>query len=260
MPVFLNDYATVRHTKLLLMNNLQGLQIDYIGKAITPYQEKFAIPRQPGLATSAKGYIELFDKANAQQMVSGIEQYSHLWVIFGFHQTQAQGWKPSVRPPRLGGNKKMGVLATRSTFRPNPIGMSVVKFEGLAVVDKSLRIAISAMDLLNNTPIIDIKPYVPYSDCVSQASSTFAEKADDEITVTFCQSLLSKVEQIDGEIPEFSQLVLQVLSQDPRPAYKKHAIDDKVYGMALYQFNIQWQMKTPNHAHVTEISPYKHEN
>ena len=115
-----------------------NISFDIIGTIKSPYKEKFAIPRQPGLVTAAKGQLCLTGTANNIELVRGLEQFSHIWLLFVFHGTQDQGWKPLVRPPRLGGNKKLGVLATRSTFRPNPIGMSAVKLDDITQQDLSL--------------------------------------------------------------------------------------------------------------------------
>lgn len=237
-----------------------ALTIEYIGKAYTPYNEKFAIPRQPGIVTHAAGHIELFDQQQASQMLQGIEQYSHIWVIFGFHATAPHGWKAMVRPPRLGGNKKMGVLATRSTYRPNPIGMSVVKLDGISQRESKTLINISGMDLLNETPIIDIKPYVPYADALTNATSSFAQEADSTINVTFSSTALTAIEHFDAQHKNLKALITQVLAQDPRPAYKKDQDDKKRYGMNLYQLNITWHMINKTTAHVCNIEPVNNEN
>jgi len=168
-----------------MLNNTEvdnnSYQFNAIGTIKSPYQEKFAIPRQANLVTAAKGQIVLQGSANNSELLRGIEQFSHLWLIFVFHGTAQQGWKPLVRPPRLGGNKKMGVLATRSTFRPNPIGMSVVKLDSLETHLKANKqqtiLHISGLDLLNGTPILDIKPYIPYSDALADAQAGFAQQA-----------------------------------------------------------------------------------
>jgi len=156
-------------------NQAQHFKFDAIGVIESPYREKFAIPRQPNLVSAAKGKVVLIGEANNHELVRDIEQFSHLWLLFVFHGTQEQGWKPLVRPPRLGGNVKTGVLATRSTFRPNPIGMSVVKLDKVVTEKQQTVLHISGLDLLNGTPIIDIKPYVPYSDSVSLANGGFAQ-------------------------------------------------------------------------------------
>lgn len=236
-------------------HDTQSFKFDAIGVIESPYQEKFAIPRQPNLVSAAKGKVVLLGDANNHELVRDIEQFSHLWLLFVFHGTQEQGWKPLVRPPRLGGNVKTGVLATRSTFRPNPIGMSVVKLDKVTTEKKQTILHISGLDLLNGTPIIDIKPYVPYSDAIIDADAGFAqEQPDAALSVVFSEQMqadLIKYQQRDSEL---GLLIEQVLKQDPRPAYKRGKTDDKVYGMSLYDLNIQWQLITLDTVLVLNIT------
>ncbi|PKH87409.1 tRNA (N6-threonylcarbamoyladenosine(37)-N6)-methyltransferase TrmO [Colwellia sp. Bg11-28] len=236
-------------------HDAQSFKFDAIGVIESPYQEKFAIPRQPNLVSAAKGKVVLLGDANNHELVRDIEQFSHLWLLFVFHGTQEQGWKPLVRPPRLGGNVKTGVLATRSTFRPNPIGMSVVKLDKVVTEKKQTILHISGLDLLNGTPIIDIKPYVPYSDAIIDADAGFAqEQPDAALSVVFSEQMqadLIKYQQRDSEL---GLLIEQVLKQDPRPAYKRGKTDDKVYGMSLYDLNIQWQLITLDTVLVLNIT------
>ncbi|MBA6262470.1 tRNA (N6-threonylcarbamoyladenosine(37)-N6)-methyltransferase TrmO [Colwellia sp. Bg11-12] len=231
------------------------ITFNYIGRVNSPYKEKFAIPRQPGLVSAAKGSISLIDNANNEELLRGIEQFSHLWVLFIFHGTAQQGWKPLVRPPRLGGNKKLGVLATRSTFRPNPVGMSVVKLENIEQQNKQLIINISGLDLLDQTPVIDIKPYIPYSDSISGAQAGFAQQQPFQaLSITFskqAQEETKKYQQVYADLPLFIE---QVLAQDPRPAYKKQQEDTKIYGMILYDLNILWQAQSSIEISVLSIS------
>lgn len=229
------------------MNNTDGdnkVEFNIIGHVNSPYKEKFAIPRQPGLVSSAKGSITLTGDANNPELVRELAQFSHIWVLFVFHGTQEQGWKPLVRPPRLGGNKKVGVLATRSTFRPNPIGMSVVKLEAIDIKDQQVILHISAIDLLDKTPVIDIKPYVPYSDSLPHANAGFAQsQPSSDLQVIFNEQANIALAKHSKIFPDLALFIEQVLAQDPRPAYKQGKNDDKIYGMNLYDLNIQWQMK-----------------
>jgi tRNA-Thr(GGU) m(6)t(6)A37 methyltransferase TsaA len=221
----------------------QHFKFDAIGVIESPYQEKFAIPRQPNLVSAAKGKVVLIGEANNHELVRDIEQFSHLWLLFVFHGTQEQGWKPLVRPPRLGGNVKTGVLATRSTFRPNPIGMSVVKLDKVVTQKQQTVLHISGLDLLNGTPIIDIKPYVPYSDAIIGADAGFAQQQPEAaLTVEFSNKAQTDLAQYTQKYSELALFIEQVLKQDPRPAYKQSQADDKIYGMSLYDLNIQWQL------------------
>ncbi|WP_228445362.1 tRNA (N6-threonylcarbamoyladenosine(37)-N6)-methyltransferase TrmO [Thalassotalea sp. HSM 43] len=210
----------------------------------SPYKEKFAIPRQPNLVSAAHGKIELLLDCNQSELIRDLEQHSHLWLLFVFHGTIERGWKPLVKAPRLGGNKKTGVFATRSTHRPNPIGMSVVKLEGISRINDNLAIDISGLDLLDGTPIIDIKPYIPYSDVVVDASSQMAPDAQSSsLTIGFSDSALQQLAPLTTQYPQLQTFIEQVLSQDPRPAYRKKSNDMQEYGMSLYDLNIRWQIQ-----------------
>jgi len=218
------------------------INIQPIGKIYTPFKEKFAIPRQPGLVKSAEGTIIFFDEFNDPNYLRGIDQFSHLWLLFHFHQTADKGHSPLVRPPRLGGNQKLGVFATRSTFRPNGIGMSVVEFGAVRYQNKQLMLTVKGMDLLDGTPIVDIKPYVPYADNIPQAWGGVAQHSPELMAVTFSEQALGQMSRLEQHYPVISTLIREVLSQDPRPAYHKDSHSDKTYGMTLYDLNIQWQV------------------
>ena len=218
------------------------IDIQPIGNISTPYKEKFAIPRQPGLAKSAEGKITFFEGFNDPNYLRGIEQFSHLWLLFHFHQTADKGHSPLVRPPRLGGNKKLGVFATRSTFRPNSIGMSVVEFGSVSYQNNQLSLIVQGIDLLDGTPILDIKPYVPYADSIERASGGVAQHSPKLMEVTFTEQASCQLDLFESLYPKLAALIQEVLSQDPRPAYHKDSHSDKTYGMSLYDLNIQWQV------------------
>ncbi|GAA0365284.1 tRNA (N6-threonylcarbamoyladenosine(37)-N6)-methyltransferase TrmO [Bowmanella denitrificans] len=231
------------------------MHLSPIGTILTPYKEKFAIPRQPGLVSSAVGEIHLFDDYADPNGFRGIEQFSHLWLLFQFHQTADRGWSPLVRPPRLGGNAKLGVFATRSTHRPNGIGLSVVEFAGLSTTKGKTVLKVRGMDLMDGTPILDIKPYLPYADALPLAQGGFAnEIPDNQMPVSFHPNLapaLAKAEQLH---PGITELISQVLAQDPRPAYKKHQPQIQEFGVKLGAFNIRWQVEN-GQSLVTAIVP-----
>ncbi len=240
-----------------------SIALNYIGKVSSPYKEKFAIPRQPGLVSAAKGSITLLGDANTPELVRGLEAFSHIWVIFIFHGTQEQGWKPLVRPPRLGGNAKIGALATRSTFRPNPVGMSVVKLDSIDVItnkdcpkrSKNVVLSISGLDLLDGTPVIDIKPYIPYSDALVDAQAGYAQETPAKtIRVSFSDEATSSAQHLNKTYSELEDFIAQILEQDPRPAYKQNKQDDKIYGMLIYDLNIQWQFVSLSEISVINIS------
>ncbi len=235
-------------------NKSNSITLNPIGIVSSPYKEKFAIPRQPGLVSTAKGTVRLLGAVSNIDSVRELQQFSHIWLLFVFHGTQNQGWKPLVRPPRLGGNKKIGVLATRSTFRPNPIGMSVVKLDEIEICEQDVILHISGMDLLDETPIVDIKPYVPYSDSLPNACAGFAQtQPKPNLTVKFSEQAQQNLTKLESEFPELALLIEQVLAQDPRPAYKQNKIDEKIYGMNLYNLNIQWKMLDIENIEVINI-------
>ncbi|MCL1044901.1 MULTISPECIES: tRNA (N6-threonylcarbamoyladenosine(37)-N6)-methyltransferase TrmO [Shewanella] len=230
-------------------------QIEAVAICRTPYKQKFGIPRQPGLV-NVRGWVELAPHVNNIDAVRGIEQYSHLWLLFCFHENLAQGWKNTVRPPRLGGNEKLGVFATRSTFRPNGIGQSVVKLHNVVQRNGKVCLEISGMDLLDGTPIIDIKPYIPFSDAIDNASGGIAQSAPQLIDVQFSQLAESQLAEYSSEnkVADLKQVVNDVLAQDPRPAYKKAKADAKIYQVALYDIDIFWHLNNDK-IEVIEIKP-----
>lgn len=237
-------------------------QITAVAICRTPYKQKFGIPRQPGLV-EARGYIELEPHVNHIDAVRGIEQYSHLWLLFCFHENLAQGWKTTVRPPRLGGNEKLGVFATRSTFRPNGIGQSVVKLHSVFQHKGKVCLEISGMDLVDGTPIFDIKPYVPFSDSITDAIAGIAQKAPHLIPVVFSANASTQIEHYSKQknYTDLALLIHGVLGQDPRPAYKKAKDDPKLYQVALYDLDVFWQMAIDDneqeYIRVLELKPGK---
>lgn len=221
-----------------------------IGIIHSCFKEKFGIPRQPGLAPLATAQLELLPPYNDRDALVGLEACSHLWIQFVFHANKREEWKPKVKPPRLGGNKSLGVFATRSPTRPAPIGLSVVKLEGISELDGKLLLHLSGIDLLDSTPVLDIKPYVPYVDLVPEAVNSFADAPPKLIPVKFS----SEAEAICSEYHQKTQisletLIRQVLQQDPRPQYQQPE-PDRVYGMKLLDIDVQWQYP------VSESTPY----
>lgn len=217
------------------------LQYRPIATVRSPFRQKFAIPRQPNLVPLARGEIVLLKEFAQADALRELESFSHLWLLFHFHATAAQGWSPTVQPPRLGGKEKVGVFASRSPFRPNPIGLSVVENLGVAEVEDKLCIQIGGLDLLDGTPILDIKPYLPYADSLPEASGGFAETAPGSaVTVKFSDVAEEALKQAEGDYPELRALITAILRQDPRPAWRVKDLDEKRYGMALYDFNIKW--------------------
>jgi len=220
------------------------------------YKEKFATPRQPGIVPAAQGTIELIPPFNNPDSVSGLENCSHIWLQFIFHQCIEQGWKAKVRPPRLGGNKKMGVFATRATHRPNAIGMSAVKLEQVEINHSSVLLHVSGLDLIDGTPIIDIKPYIPYSDHIKEAYYPFAQTEPDKLEVRYGSDAQAALKNK----PKLKELITQVLSQDPKPAF--HKIDNhRIYGAKLEDQNITWvylECDDTYYIEVKSVEPITH--
>ncbi|MGR5175983.1 tRNA (N6-threonylcarbamoyladenosine(37)-N6)-methyltransferase TrmO [Vibrio parahaemolyticus] len=215
--------------------------LDPIGIIQSPYKEKFAVPRQPGLVSSATATIVLQGEINCLEAVRGIDQFSHLWLLFLFDQNLEAGWKPTVRPPRLGGNERMGVLASRATFRPNGIGMSAVEFRGIRQHGSQVYIDVGSVDLVDGTPIIDIKPYIPYSDAITNACGGYASAEPELIKVVFSPEAKMRLNRAKDGVNR-QQVIEQVLAQDPRPAYKKGKPDHKEYGVRLFDWNVKFKI------------------
>ncbi|WP_019616243.1 tRNA (N6-threonylcarbamoyladenosine(37)-N6)-methyltransferase TrmO [Psychromonas ossibalaenae] len=208
----------------------------------SPYKEKFAVPRQPGLVPSAKALLEILPPYDDINAFNGLDEFSHLWLVFVFHKNaQTNDWSPTVRPPRLGGNKRMGVFATRSPSRPNPIGLSLVEFHGIKQENGKIYLQLSNIDLVDGTPVVDIKPYIPYADAKLHASAGFAQQTPESLMdVQFSVQAQEHIGLYKDSQPELKQLIIEVLQQDPRPAYKKNKPDSKVYAVHLLDFNISW--------------------
>jgi tRNA-Thr(GGU) m(6)t(6)A37 methyltransferase TsaA len=189
-----------------------------IGVVRSCFREKFGIPRQPGLASAARATLELLPPYNQPAAVRGLEGFSHLWLVFAFHGIPAGRWQPTVRPPRLGGNRRLGVFATRSTFRPNPIGLSAVKLERIATDHGKVVLHLAGVDVLDGTPVLDIKPYLPYADCIPTATGGFAtEVPPSGLAVEFSPAAAAFCAALPVGDPR--ELITQLLRQDPRPAY-----------------------------------------
>ncbi|AML57297.1 hypothetical protein AXX16_1579 [Serratia rubidaea] len=180
---------------------------------------------------------------NQAEAVRGLEAFSHLWVMFIFHQTMAGGWRPTVRPPRLGGNARMGVFATRSTFRPNPIGMSLVELKKVRIQGGEVVLELGSLDLVDGTPVVDIKPYLPFAESQPQAVAGFAQTAPAaNMPVSFSPLAEQQLQQQQTRHPQLRRFITQVLAQDPRPAYRKGEDAERDYAVWLLDFNVRWRV------------------
>ncbi|OFV15659.1 tRNA-Thr(GGU) m(6)t(6)A37 methyltransferase TsaA [Salmonella sp. HMSC13B08] len=222
---------------------MSSFQFEQIGVIRSPYKEKFAVPRQPGLVKSADGELHLVAPYNQADAVRGLEAFSHLWVIFVFHQTMAGGWRPTVRPPRLGGNARMGVFATRSTFRPNPVGMSLVELKEIVCQKEKVILKLGSLDLVDGTPVIDIKPSLPFAESLPDATASYAQQAPvAEMHVSFTADIDQQLSRLEQRYPQLKTFIGEVLAQDPRPAYRKGEETGKTYAVWLHDFNVRWRV------------------
>ncbi|MGV6825655.1 MAG: tRNA (N6-threonylcarbamoyladenosine(37)-N6)-methyltransferase TrmO [bacterium] len=220
----------------------QPYSIEAIGVVHSPYQEKFGIPRQPGLVESVRGEIELIAPFDDPEMVDALSSYSHIWVTFLFHECLDHGWKKRVRPPRLGGNRRVGVFSSRSPFRPNHLGLSVVRLHSIDI-SNGVRLTVSGHDMLDGTPVMDIRPYVPYVDAVSEAQGGFAPFRPETLQqISFSSAVEAELAQLeDGD--SLRAMLVEILALDPRPAYHTaQSSVDRVYGMRFSGMNIRWQV------------------
>ncbi|MDR3414398.1 MAG: tRNA (N6-threonylcarbamoyladenosine(37)-N6)-methyltransferase TrmO [Formivibrio sp.] len=208
-----------------------------IGHLATPFPDKFGIPRQPSLAPHAMGNLRLLPPFDRPETVRGLEAFSHVWLTFVFHQTAGE-WNPTVRPPRLGGNKRVGVFASRAPFRPNPLGLSLVELAGIETVN-GVVLHFRGVDLVNGTPVLDIKPYIPFVESLPQAQGGFVDGPPAQLSVAWSAPAQTTCDLARLKYPALHLLIEEVLAQDPRPAYA----DDpqRLYGVRLYEFDVKWR-------------------
>ena len=216
---------------------MQNVTIQVIARMQSDFPTKFGIPRQSGLVDELRSTIVFEPEFRNADALRGMEDFSHLWIIWQFSEAVRTGWSPTVRPPRLGGNTRMGVFATRSPFRPNNLGLSSVRFLGLEETKEyGTVVHVAGADLMDGTPIFDIKPYIPYGDSHPEATGGFTDTARDFVlTVDFPEELLMK-------LPEEKRLAaIGVLSHDPRPSYQKDS--DRIYGLTFADYDIRFTVK-----------------
>lgn len=212
------------------------MEITPIAHIKSDFSEKFGIPRQSGLVDELSATVVFEPQYRDESALRGLEGFSHIWLIWEFSQARREGWSPTVRPPRLGGNRRLGVFATRSPFRPNPIGLSCVR---LLEIDRDRELGpvlvVAGADLLDGTPIYDVKPYLPYADCKSDAAGGFAAQPKGADLKVICSpELLSRVPE------DKRSALLAVLAQDPRPQYQDDP--DRSYGMSFAGLEVKFQV------------------
>ncbi|MBQ9839208.1 MAG: tRNA (N6-threonylcarbamoyladenosine(37)-N6)-methyltransferase TrmO [Oscillospiraceae bacterium] len=215
---------------------MDGITIHPIARMKSDFSTKFGIPRQSGLVDALRSTIIFEPDYRNADALRGIEDFSHLWIIWQFSEAVRQGWSPTVRPPRLGGNTRLGVFATRSPFRPNNLGLSCVRLVGVEVTKEfGTVLHVAGADLMDGTPILDIKPYIPYADCQNDAVGGFTETAAGFILqVEFPPDMLKKLPK------DKQEAAVKVLSHDPRPSYQRDP--DRIYGLSFGGCNIRFQV------------------
>ena len=214
----------------------ESIKIEPVAHIRTDFCDKFGIPRQAKQVAAATGKIVFVPKYRNPDALRGIEGFSHLWLLFDFSAAHREEWSPTVRPPRLGGNERVGVFASRSPFRPNPIGLSCVKLEQVLSTEREgVVLMVSGVDLLDGTPIFDIKPYIPFGDCHPEASGSYADEfAAHRLSVSFPPKLLALLPE------EKRRAAVDCLAEDPRPSYQNDP--NRIYGMKFAGFDIKFSV------------------
>lgn len=213
------------------------IEINTIGIVHSCFTTKFGIPRQANLVPAARGQVEMLPPYNDPEAFKRLEEFSHLWLTFYMHQAARRGWRPTVRPPRLGGNRRVGVFASRSPQRPNFLGLSLVKLDKITAKNNNVILDISGVDMVDKTPIVDIKPYLPYSDKV-EASDGYAPPPP-RFKVVFSQRANLFCSRYKKEKDRnIEELIRQLLELDPRPAY--HGSEKRGYGLKLWDLEVKF--------------------
>lgn len=226
------------------MGGSQTFSFAPIGIIRSCFQESFGIPRQPGLAPAAEARLE-FDSPFAKiDAVRGLAGFSHVWILFVFHTEWGLPWSPLVRPPRLGGNGRVGVFASRSPRRPNPIGMSAVRLLGVDEQGQTLALRLGGVDLLDGTPVLDVKPYVPYADAIAGAQAGYAiEAPTPRLHVEFTSQAQRQCDTYGQRYPNLAVLIAQMLTLDPRPAYYADDPRPRDFGCRLLDLDVKWRVE-----------------
>ncbi len=222
----------------------QPFAFNPIGMVRSCFSEKFGIPRQPRLVPAARATLEILPPYDRDEAFAGLDAFSHLWLVFVFHGVPKGKWRPTVRPPRMGGNRRTGVFATRTGFRPNAIGISAVVLEGVHRHKGKLLVELSGIDLMDHTPVLDIKPYLPYADIIPEAVGGFAaDPPRSSQSVEFTEQARQACALLERTLPGFVDLVIQVLGADPRPAYIDLQPARTEFGIRLHGVNVRWTQR-----------------
>lgn len=233
-----------------------------IGTIRTCFTEKFGVPRQSMMVSAARGILKLNPDPGYRVALNHLEQFSHVWIIFAFHKHAEMGWRPTIRPPRVEAPRRVGVFASRSPHRPNPIGLSALKLESIdRDAPGGIEIHLSGVDILDGTPVLDIKPYLPFADHIPEAKSGWADAKVKQYSVEFSAESLAALAACQQELPHLKALISQVLEWDPRPVSQRRAMpieslktQGKTFGLRLLDFEIQWCVLEKG-IHVIDLRP-----
>ena len=227
-----------------------------IGVIRSCFEEKFGIPRQGGLVPGARATLELNAPYDQDEAVRGLTDFSHAWVIFGFHGCPPNQWSPTVRPPRLGGNARLGVFASRSPFRPNGLGLSVARIVAVERRGGTLCVDLAGLDVMDGTPVYALKPYLPYADARSDATAPFDAPTQLEGPIRWSAEALEGRRTLECSHPEFGAVVEGILRCDPRPAYARDGDPARRYGVKVYGVDVGWTMNGDEiHVESVRIDP-----
>lgn len=225
------------------------MNIEPIGVLRSCFGEKFAVPRQPGLCPSAWGKLFFYEAYRGEEFLRGMDGFSHVWLIFGFHETMDRGWSPTVRPPRLGGNQRVGVFASRSTHRPNGLGLSLCRYDGIESTPQGPALLLGGVDLIDGTPVYDVKPYLAYAEALPDARCGYADESPPRREVVIGDAARADF----FALPSRDQKVIEeVLALDPRPA--AHDDVNRVYGALLCGWNVKFRVDDQVHLVAIEKS------
>ena len=252
-PCYVCDCEILKATRHIIVNE-QSWTFQTIGRVHSPLKQKFGLPRQPGLVPQLQGQIEILPPYDRDEAFKELSGYSHIWLVSVFHLALREQWQPTVRPPRLGGNERVGVFASRAPYRPNPIGLSLCALHSIERIAGRLYLSISGCDLVDGTPLLDIKPYLPDIECIAGARAGFtAVVPREQLKVVWSAQAQQQLQSLVNVYPDLSDLVQVLIAQDPRPAYQRGAPAQE-YGMCLYNCNIRFAVNGME-ATVLSIDP-----
>jgi tRNA-Thr(GGU) m(6)t(6)A37 methyltransferase TsaA len=235
-------------------STLAPVEVSPVAVLYSPFRERFGIPRQPGLVPDVPGRLVLLPPYDRAESVAGLEDFSHVWLLFRFHANPASGPALTVRPPRLGGNERVGVFASRSPYRPNSIGLSVARLEAVEQTPQGPVLRLRGVDLLDGTPVLDVKPYVPYADALPEARGGFAAGDIARLPVRFLADADRRLRE-RSDRDEVRAVIEAVLALDPRPGYRQGVPDSsRSLGMRLYDFDLRWRVRQ-GVAEVLDLAP-----